>query len=271
MQKFEKDYAFLIAKALNLGTLRETRNAKTKAIFGEMLRVSVRGGIFPLLQGRKMFSKGVFGELAAMLRRPTNVVDFEKWGCSYWRKWAEPSTGDLKLDYGNTWFDFNGVDQIAQLKDKLANNPTDRRMIISSWKPDGLEELSLPCCHHTYQFYVDLDTGELNMSWSQRSVDLMIGLPSDIVFAAAWLIAVAKEFNLRPGEITMFLGDCHVYEQHIEGAKEYLGNVYASGTMQPVYYCHTPNVGHDFCEFKPEDLTLDDYSHCPKIDLELIA
>jgi len=272
MQKFEEDYAALVANVLMVGQKRETRNATTTALFGKMLKVSVRNNFFPVLQGRKMFTKGVFGEFAAMIRKPTCLEDFEKWGCNYWKKWAD-ADGKLNLDYGNTWFDFNGVDQVAQLKDKLANNPTDRRMIISSWKPDGMEDLSLPCCHHTYQFYVD--NGELHMSWSQRSVDVMIGLPSDIVFAAAWLISLAREFKLKPGEITMFLGDCHIYEQHLAGARQYLENVYADAEdeeyLKPATYVNTAEVGSDFCNFVPSDIVLSKYKSYPKIELELIA
>jgi thymidylate synthase len=272
-QRFEDDYAALVANILQMGKPRATRNATTRALFGETLKVSVRNNFFPVLQGRKMFTKGILGEFAAMIRRPTNVSDFEKWGCNYWKKWSNPITGELNLDYGNAWFDFNGVDQVANLKDKLENDPTDRRMIISGWKPDGMDDLSLPCCHHTYQFFVD--NGELHMSWSQRSVDVMIGLPSDIVFAAAWLISLAREFNLKPGVITMFLGDCHIYEQHIEGAKDYLYNVYEMQAMEeylrPPTYVYNADMFADFCEFEPTDLVLSKFTHYPKIELELIA
>ena len=268
MQQFEKDFAALVKKTLTLGSVRSTRNAMTTAIFGETLKVSVENNFFPILQGRKMFSAGVFGELAAMLRKPKHIDDFTKWGCNYWGLWAK-ADGSINVDYGNAWFDFNGVDQIAQLKDKLANNPTDRRMIISGWKPDGLDELDLPCCHHTYQFFVD--NGKLHMSWSQRSVDLMIGLPSDIVFAAAWLIAVAREFNLKPGIITMFLGDCHVYKQHTEAAYEYIANVKNAKSMKAPTYIYTPPAGSDFCEFEPQHIKLSTFESFDKLKLELIA
>lgn len=255
-----------------VGQKRATRNANTLAIFGETLKVSCQNNYFPILQGRKMFSKGVFGEFAAMIRKPKCLADFEKWGCNYWKLWTK-ADGSINVDYGNAWFDFNGVDQVAQLKDKLANNPTDRRMIISGWKPDGMDELSLPCCHHTYQFYVE--NGVLHMSWSQRSVDTMIGLPSDIVFAAAWLISLAREFNLRPGDITMFLGDCHIYEPHIPGAKQYLENVHEASEsedyIKPPTYLYTPMPGTDFCTFEPQHIELSNFFSYPKIDLELIA
>ena len=66
------------------------------------------------------------------------MEDFEKFGCNYWKTWADEN-GKLVLDYGNAWFDFNGVDQIAALRKALKTNPTDRRMIVSAWRPDRLD------------------------------------------------------------------------------------------------------------------------------------
>lgn len=247
------------------GNVRHTRNAVTKSLFGMSLTVPV-GNTFPLIQGRKMYPKGVFGELAAMLRRPKNVADFEKWGCNYWKLWGDED-GKLEIDYGNAWFDFNGFDQIADLKDKLANNPTDRRMIISGWRPGA--KLSLPCCHYAYQFYVS--DGHINMIWTQRSVDMMIGLPSDIVFAAAWLIAIANEFGLTPGYVKMDLGDCHIYEPHWQAAEQYIFNVKTYNYFMSTGYTYVAPTGADFCTFKPDNLVLDHYDSLGKLELELIA
>lgn len=227
------------------------------------------GELFPILQGRKMYPKGILGEFAAMIRRPSCVADFEKWGCNYWGKWADEN-GKLNLDYGNSWFDFNGVNQVAQLKEKLKNNPTDRRMIITGWKPDGMEDLSLPCCHCFYQFYVR-DGKYLDMIWYQRSVDLMIGLPSDIVFAAAWLISLANEFGLSTGIIKFDLGDCHIYSQHLTGALEYIAAVDKNEVRGVPKYYHSRPIGTDFCDFKPDDIHLNLYGSCKPIKLELIA
>ena len=263
MQQFEKDYAQMVKKILNKGSTRETRNGTTRSLFGMSLTVPVGEQMFPLIQGRKIYTAGIFGELAAMLRKHKNIADFEKWGCNYWKLWGDEK-GDLTIDYGNLWHDFNGFDQIADLKHKLENNPTDRRMIISGWRPGA--ELSLPCCHYSYQFYVD--GVDLHMIWTQRSADMMIGVPSDIVFAAAWLIAIANEFALSPASIKMDFGDCHVYEEHLEQAKQYVQYV-ETIKLPPTYYMYDLNVGKDFCEFEPEDILIGEYDHCGPMKLEL--
>lgn len=132
MQSFEAKYTTLVQKVLLEGEDRATRNVATRSIFGTSLSFDLRRG-FPLLEGRQIFYKGVMGELAALLRKPKCLADFEFWGCKYWSKWANED-GSLNVDYGNAWFDFEGFDQIADLKDKLKNNPADRRMIINAWR-----------------------------------------------------------------------------------------------------------------------------------------
>ena len=265
MQKFELEYARLIATTLR-GETRQTRNGETRSIFSKTLTVPLNGdGTFPVIQGRQMYTKGVLGELAAMLRRPDKLADFEKWGCNYWSNWAHED-GSLWVDYGNAW---HADSQITRLKHKLANDPTDRRMIISGWRPHMLDKLDLPCCHLLYQFYVR-EGKYLDMIWYQRSVDLMVGLPSDIVFAAAWLIAIAGEFGYTPGVINMQLGDCHVYAEHYDGAANYLATVQSAlPAVAPIYTYNAK--GKDFCLFEPKDLTIHTYDSHGKINFEVKA
>lgn len=264
MEMFEFDYADLVQRVLEYGELRETRNQSTKSLFGESLSFDLRDG-FPLLSGRKMFPQGVLGELAALLRQPKSVKDFTDWGCNYWGQWADEN-GQLELDYGNAWFNFEGFDQIADLKDKIKNDPANRRMIINAWRPNRLEELSLPCCHYSYQFHVSTDR-VISMVWTQRSVDVMVGLPSDFILAAAWLIAIAAEFDLVAGKIKMDFGDTHIYTDHIDGACKYLeqcDEVY----LAKVHWGYATQ-GEDFCEFTPSKLILGEYSPKPAIKFKL--
>lgn len=260
-------YADMIHEILLDGVMKETRNGNTISVFGRSLVVDNVASAFPIIQGRKMYPQGVLGELAAMLRGPKCLADFEKWGCKYWAKWAKPD-GSINIDYGNVWHNFNGVNQIDILKANLAMDPNNRRMIISGWKPDGMDQLDLPCCHYSYQFYVANNT--ISMVWTQRSVDMMIGLPSDIIFAAAWLIAIAYEFGMEVGTIKLDFGDCHIYEEHIENAKNYVRIVQGDNYMEPIGYTFA-ELGQDFCEFEPKNLELDNYVSFPPINFELKA
>ena len=260
---YEEQYRYLVQKILDRGELRHGRNGNTFSLFGETVSFDLADGNFPLLTGRQIFYKGVFGELAALLRQPTNIADFEKYGCNYWKLWAKEN-GDINIDYGNKWLDWDGVDQLARLVDTLKHNPADRRMIITGWDPRNLEELDLPCCHYAYQWYVR-EGKYLDMLWQQRSADTMIGLPSDAVFAAAWNIAIANETGLTPGCVTMVLGDAHIYEEHEEPAREYL----QAETNVPPTYELLSKLGKKTIEFLPDDIAIHNYNPSTKIRFEL--
>jgi thymidylate synthase len=221
----ELAYRDLVSEVYNSGEIRKTRNSITKSLFGGQLVINDVDKELPLLTSRKMYPRGILGEFAAMINGPKSIKDFEKFGCNYWKLWADKD-GKLELDYGNAWLDFNGVNQIDKVIETLKTNPTDRRMLITGWRPDRLNKLSLPCCHYAYQFYVR-EGKYLDILWVQRSVDVMVGLPSDILLAALWIITLAKEVGLIPGRITMSLGDCHIYESHFEQTEEFLKDIRA--------------------------------------------
>lgn len=261
MFKFEKTYINLILTILDHGELKEGRNGNTKSVFGETLRIDMSNiPRFPLLRGRKIFYEGIFGELAAMLRGPKCLADFEKFGCNYWKQWANPD-GSINIDYGNKWLDFNGVNQLEEVKNKLRSTPNDRRILIDAWDPSTLLNNSLPCCHFLYQWYVR-DKTFLDMEWYQRSVDTMVGLPSDIVLAALWNILLANEVGLKPGRIKMDLGDTHIYEEHFEQAREYASYTSLADGVYQVYpdYELVAPLGMRIEDFVPSMLQISNYN-----------
>ena len=223
ISKYEHMYASLVDHVLQHGELRKTRNAMTIGVFGKSFTINT-GNEIPLLSARKLYYKGVFGELAAMFRGPNHIADFRKMGCNFWDTWADKD-GSIRVDYGNAWRNWNGegIDQLADLKKSLVNDPTGRRHIITGWNPSNVPKLSLPCCHLYYQWYVS-GGDTLEMIWSQRSVDLMIGLPSNVIAATTWNNLLANELGLKPGAVTFMLGDVHIYESHLDGAQQYLKN-----------------------------------------------
>jgi len=260
--QYEQDYCKLINEVLRDGNDRETRNAPTRAVFGKTLEVhELCWGQFPILQGRRMFYTGVFGEMAAFLKGPKTIKDFEDEGCPYWNKWSNVD-GTINIDYGNSWLNFNGVNQLEATLDSLANDPTGRRHIISGWQPDHLPDLSLPCCHLLYQWYVN--GGYLEMIWYQRSVDTMIGLPSDVILAATWNILMADQLGLQPGKLVFMLGDTHIYKSHTYGVKEYLAAVATVGDY-PVSYLNEGSL----YDFNKDSISLIDYDPFNPIQFEL--
>lgn len=261
--QYEREYLKLINEIMVNGEERPTRNAPTRSIFSYHFTVNeLLWGQFPVLNGRRIFMKGILGELAAFLRSPTHVEDFRQFGCNYWDQWADEN-GKLVLDYGNAWFDFNGVNQMDELLNSLATNPNGRRHIISSWRPDRLHELSLPCCHLLYQWYVTND-GHLEMIWYQRSVDTMIGLPSDVVLAAMMNILIAEHLGLKPGKLHFHLGDTHIYQSHYSDMNEYIRQCQSAENVCPQYFNEAKLEW-----FNPEHFSLIDYNPEDSIKFDL--
>lgn len=220
MNLFESQYIKLIEEILKNGQKRQTRNEETISLFAKVIKFDdLIYDRLPILVGRKYPFKGVIGEFAAFLKGPKNIQDFKSMDCNYWDKWGDES-GNLNISYGNLWIDWNGVNQLKEIVKSIKNNPAGRRHLISGWDPSVIKELSLPCCHYSYQWYVNDD--RLEMIWNQRSADVMLGLPADALVASIWNILMAKETGYKPGAITLVLGDTHIYTPHLEGVYQYL-------------------------------------------------
>jgi len=83
--------------------------------------------------------------------------------------------------------------------------------------------MALPACH-TMWILTHIN-GVLSLSWTQRSIDTLLGLPFNIASYALLLTLLCKIGNFIPGNLTGLLCDCHIYEDHIEGAKEQLTRI----------------------------------------------
>ena len=92
--------------------------------------------------------------------------------------------------------------------------------MASLWNPSDMSNMALPPCHYGFQVYIN--DGKLSLSWNQRSVDIFLGLPYDIAMYGLLLLMLAKGNGYEPGQLIAFMGDCHIYNNHAEQAKEYL-------------------------------------------------
>jgi thymidylate synthase len=258
MLNVEQQYIQLL-KRVQQAPLTTTRNGMTRSLFGYQLEITELPLAFPILQGRKMYWKGVLGEMVAFLRGPQSNEDFTKQGCNFWTPW-EDSNGCITVDYGNAWLDFNGVNQLARVVDSLLYEPHSRRHLITGWNPARLDELSLPCCHYAYQWKVTA-LHQLDMIWIQRSADVFLGLPSDIISAAIFNLLMANTTGYIPGRIIMQLGDVHLYSGHFNQAEQYLTQAaeLTNSLLNVPKYSLAPSAS--VFSFTKEDFAVFDYQH----------
>ena len=120
----------------------------------------------------------------------------------------------------NVYYQTIEVDQVKNVIEQIKHNPVSRRLVVSAWNPAELDVATLPPCHYSYQFSVDGD--KLSLMYQMRSNDLFLGCPFNIASYALLLHVVAKITDKVPHELIASLGDCHIYKNHIEQAKEQL-------------------------------------------------
>jgi thymidylate synthase len=66
----------------------------------------------------------------------------------------------------------------------------------------------------------NIPTRAISLMWNQRSVDTFLGLPFNIASYGLLLEIIATSVNMVPDELIGNLGDVHLYNNHIEQAKE---------------------------------------------------
>jgi thymidylate synthase len=169
---------------------------------------------FPLVTTRRINYKQTFGELRSFLEGATNVEDFKDNGCDFWNPWAKEG-GDLGPIYGATWSRFGQLDHVLH---SLRNNPGDRRMVVSAWRPDEHYRMALPPCH--MMWVVTPYNGRLNLSWIQRSADWPVGVPHNIASYALLSHLLSAWSGLAPGSLDCIFCDAHIYKNQIEKAED---------------------------------------------------
>ncbi|MBW2992679.1 thymidylate synthase [Candidatus Woesearchaeota archaeon] len=285
-----KAYLDIVRKILDEGIRTQNRTGvDTIAIPGAMFEHNMEEG-FPLLTTKSVPFRLVASELEFFIKGITDKEWLKERNNHIWDEWCSPDIvpyghdeeikkkmmeeRDLGPIYGFQWRNFGaeytkfdqppkteGVDQLKKLIETLKTNPQDRRMIVMAWNPLHLKHMALPPCHYGFQVTV---TGEkLNLMWSQRSIDTALGLPFNIASYGLLLHLLAKETGIKEGKLVGFLGDTHIYVNHVNGLKEQL-----SRTPMKLPTIHTDNFKSIF-DWKYEDSIVENYEHHPRIKFEI--
>ena len=240
----EYQYLSLIENILKNGCDFESRNGSTKSIFGNMMRFSLNDGIIPILTTKKVAWKTCFKELQWFIKGHTDnkllkEVNVHIWDDNGSKEFLEKQNLNYREDdlgpvYGHQWRHFNapytdcnadytnqGIDQLQELINNLKSEEgrKSRRLIISAWNPCQIKEMALPPCHVLMQFYVS-ENKYLSCSLYQRSGDVGLGVPFNIASYSFLTHMLAKHCGLEAKDFVYFLGNAHIYEEHIEPLKE---------------------------------------------------
>jgi thymidylate synthase len=285
-----RQYHELLQHIIDHGTQKGDRTGTgTISVFGYQNRYDLSEG-FPLLTTKKMYTKGVFGELLWFISgdtklRPLLEMNINIWNGDAYKAYSKSKDfdgasmqefverikaddefnakhGDLGPLYGKQWRDFGGVDQLQQVIKSIKGSPDSRRHIVTAWNPAQVEDMALPPCHALFQFHVA--DGKLSCQLYQRSADAFLGVPFNIASYAALTMMVAHVTGLEAGEFVHTFGDLHIYNNHLDAVKEQL-----SRKPKPLPRLVLNPKVKDLFSFKLDDLTIEGYDPHPPIKAQL--
>ena len=289
----EFSYLNLISKIITTGEERDTRNSKTKSIFGEKLEFDISEKV-PFLTTKKLAWKTVIKELLWFLSGSTDnqkLIDqnVKIWNGQSSREYMdsigfnERQLNDLGPIYGFQWRHFNadykdqktnysneGYNQIEHVLQQLKNDPMSRRIILSAWNPAQLHLMNLPPCHMMAQFYVSINKEtnekELSCQMYQRSADVGLGLPFNIASYAVLTYIFAKLTNMKPKKLIIIIGDAHIYNNHEESLKK---QIEREPYPFPKLIINPDKKFNTVDDFNIDDFILDNYTYHDVITMEM--
>ena len=103
--------------------------------------------------------------------------------------------------------------------------------------------MALPPCHILAQFHVR-ENKYLSCALFQRSGDVGLGVPFNIASYSLLTHILAKHCDLEADEFIHFLGNCHIYEEHLDALKKQI-------TIEPLLF---PRI-----EIKNKNNNIEDY------------
>jgi len=285
-----KAYLDIVKKIFEQGIVKEDRTGVgTIAIAGATFEHQMSDG-FPLMTTKKVPLRLVASELEFFIKGISDKKWLQERDNHIWDEWCSPEIvpyahdeetkkrmlqeRDLGPIYGWQWRHFGakyegydknyenkGVDQLKRLVHEIKTQPHSRQMLVLAWNPMDRDKVIPPFCH--YGFQVTVLNNKLNLMWSQRSIDTALGLPFNIASYGLLLHLLAKEAGFEEGKLVGFLGDAHIYLNHVEKIKEQLAR-----DPFPLPKIKTENFKSIF-EWKYTDSSVENYQSHPRIKFDI--
>ena len=275
----ENQYLNLINDIIENNEVFEGRNGKTIAVFGSAMHFSLENNKIPLLTTKKLAIKTCLKELLWFIKGDTNNKNLKNENVHIWdanssrsfldsRGLTNYNEDDCGPIYGFQWRHFNaaykdcnsdysgcGIDQLNYIISQLKNPETrnSRRLIMSAWNPCQIDKMALPPCHVMCQFNVT-NNNKLSCSLYQRSGDVGLGVPFNIASYSFLTHLIGKHCDLEPYEFIYYLGNAHIYDDHIEELK-----IQISRTPYEFSTLNILNKYENIEEYKVDDFSINNY------------
>ena len=283
MEKQRSQYQLLLKEILDHGqTVTTPQGVDALSIIGpKPMHFKLAEG-FPAITERKLSEKiwqQAIAEIIAFINGARTIDELESYGCFWWKAWGSEAkakkrgleTGDLGPgSYGAAFHDFptaegENYNQFANILQQMREQPHLRTHFISPWIPQytmrikGRTQKVVVCPCHGW-IHLRIIDQKLTLHMFQRSADVPIGVPSNMVQYAALTMMIAQVLGLEAYEFVHSFSDAHIYVDQIEAVKTLLER-----EVKPLPQMKINPQIKDLFAFRKEDFTLENYQAHPGI------
>jgi len=298
MSKVDQEFQKLCKKIVNEGKEYKNKNRGVKRlqIPSYTFRHDFNDG-FPAITNKKLYWKGIVGELIWFLRGDNDVKYLNENGIKIWNKdaynWHKKHGGVLTFEdfekkgigsvgqnYSVQWRNFNGnTDQIKDLVKNMALDIMSSRLKVNAYNPSETELTALPPCHSEFQIIgVPLEDGNFGfeLHWNQRSVDTFLGLPFNIASYGLLAKILEKVTGFKAIAIEGTLKCVHFYDNQYDAVKELLKrdpNTHSNceALLPELLDIFETHVDVIFNSYKISDFKLSGYTSDDEIKVQMLA
>ena len=229
MSLADTQYLGIIENILEHGTYGQNRTGiATYKLPHQIMQFDLQEE-FPILTTKFVAFKTAVKELLWIWQMQSNDVrKLQEMNVRVWDEWMRED-GTIGKAYGYQIAKYKQLDNLIKT---IKEDPDSRRMIVTLWNIEDLDDMALQPC--AYETLWDVADGKLNCMLIQRSGDMGLG------------------------------NNAHVYENHVEALREQLAR--RDQALPAPKIIVNPEV-KDFYDFTPEDVTLDGYEHLGKLSM----
>lgn len=281
----DSQYHNILQNILDHGIWSDTRQGpRAKTLIGVQMHFNLSNG-FPVITDRSLgsFWQKPIGELCAFINGARTRDELAAFGCTWWDEWTtEEKTKKRGLEpgdigpgsYGAAFHDFPTVgggsfDQFKHLVEQIKELPELRTHFITPWIPQYIvrgegkqQKVTIAPCHGWVHVRI-LEGNKLHLHMYQRSGDVPIGVPSNMIQYAALALMLEHLTGYEAAQYVHTISDAHIYEDQIEKILPMLSR--KPKRFPTVKLTEAGKKVTDIHDFRGEHFELTDYDPHPSI------
>ena len=197
-------YHEILKRIIVSGKTQYNRKGCIRYLLNEQLSLSPVD-LLDIFEGHSIARKKLKNELQLFMQGERQVQKYREVGINWW-----DYCGSVLVNSYPTYFE-----KLSPLIAKINREKRNSKNYVLFLGETGAESNQAPCLS-LVQFQID--DGELVLSAYQRSSDANLGLPADIYH----LYLMSRQIDLPLKNITLNLGNVHIYENNLEHTRQLL-------------------------------------------------